>query len=173
MFTALLPVSLLLFLLSLCSAGGFGVVPCPLGFFFFFLGRTSSPRVTSRTMRLPSLKVKKRSPCPQSRSSQRPPPSLAAPPRHRQCQGPLHENMRWDVSPVLPKHQLFRGQGQKEGVSACLCIPMCILPCVWVCVCVCVLEWNDQGRAEAVKLIVYEVNSTRCPVLPRPPSSFL
>lgn len=46
---------------------------------------------------------------------------------------------------------------------------VCTLVCVYVSVCVCVYK-SEMTRAELrlSKLIVYEVNSTRCPVLPRP-----
>lgn len=93
----------------LCSAGGFGVVPCPLGF-----GRASSLELphTSRSgvNAASKLEGQKGHRVPSQGHPRDHPHS--PPPRHRKYQGPLHENIRWDVSPCLPK-QLFRGQGQK------------------------------------------------------------
>ena len=171
MFTALLPVSLLLLLLSSCSAGGFGVVPCPL-VFFFLLGRTSLHELPHASRRgrcgFQAWRSKKGHLVP-SRGHPRDrhphsPPLLVA----DSVRGPVMRT--WGGMSVRFCLNISCSE-VKDKKRVCLRVYayLCAYSGVCVSVCVCVLEWNDQGRAEAVKLIVYEVNSTRCPVLPRPP----
>lgn len=122
----------------------------------------AASHLTYRSLWHPSLKVKKGHQVPSQGHPRDHPHSL--PPHHRRNQGPLHENIRWDVSPFLPKQQFSSEVKDKKRVClhvyAYLCAYFCVCTeCVrvFVCVCVCVhiLEWNDQGRAEAVRLIVW------------------
>lgn len=116
----------------LCSAGGLGVVPCPLGLCTHALTRAAS-HLASRSMRHPSLKVKKVTQ----------PPVKVIPESTLSCPLFITESIRGPImktsggmSVCVCLNKLFRGQGQKEGVLhvyAYLCAYSCVCT---VCVCI-------------------------------------
>lgn len=114
----------------LCSAGGFGVVPCPLGFFLDTRLRLSclTPHILGQ--RRIRARRSKRSPSP---IKVIPETTLTRPPLcHRKYQGPLHENIRWDFSPCLPKQVV-----QRSGTERVCCMSMHTYVHTPVCECVC------------------------------------